>query len=109
MRERIARGVCLLVVLLVLGLSLHFASQHNRQSEAEVLRDFGPPPPPDKSNAASSEIARGRAVFEEQNCAPCHSIEGACNPRYPLDGVAERLNPAELLAWITGTGAAADS
>jgi mono/diheme cytochrome c family protein len=51
--------------------------------------------------------ARGRTVYEAQNCATCHSLAGEGNPRRPLDDIGARLTSAELRAWTTGTGEAA--
>jgi mono/diheme cytochrome c family protein len=108
MRELIARGVCGLALAVVVALSLLFAARHNRGASAEGSSEFATlPSPPEKPHASASEIVRGRMVFQEQNCTACHSIEGTGNPRYPLDGVADRLKAGELPAWITGTGQAA--
>lgn len=45
-------------------------------------------------------VARGRAVYVEQRCRVCHSIEGEGNPRSPLDGVGARLTEQEIRLWI---------
>lgn len=41
-------------------------------------------------------------------CATCHSIGGEGNPRYRLDGCADRWDANALRAWVTGTGLAAE-
>jgi mono/diheme cytochrome c family protein len=111
MRELIAKGVCGLTLALVIGLSFLFAARHNRVARVEAAPEpviTKPPPPPVEPAPVPPDIARGRMIFEEQNCGTCHSIEGAGNPRYPLDGVGSRLGKDELRMWITGTGEAAD-
>jgi mono/diheme cytochrome c family protein len=48
----------------------------------------------------AATIARGRAVYAEQRCRVCHSIEGEGNTRSPLDGVSGRLTEKEIRLWI---------
>lgn len=50
--------------------------------------------------AQAAAIARGRAVYTEQRCRGCHSIEGEGNTRSPLDGVRSRLTEKEIRLWI---------
>lgn len=109
MREQIARLVCVLSLALVIALALVFAVRHNSPVPS-------PPPPvaPDhthqRSTAASSaQIARGKALFTDLECASCHSFRGQGSPRRPLDDISSQRSPAELSAWITGTGVAASS
>ena len=45
-------------------------------------------------------IPRGRAVYVEQRCSICHSLEGDGNTRLPLDGVSGRLTEREIRLWI---------
>src|SRR5690606_1998233 len=106
MREIIARIVSALTVVVVLALSLLFASAHNQRDATELetpapapagvqggsepaaaVTPMAPAPTAPVAAAAADDIARGRAVYEKQNCATCHSIAGEGNPRYPLDGV----------------------
>lgn len=96
MREIIARVVCLLTVGAVVALSFLFAARQNPAAAAGTIKS----PPPDHE--------RGRSVFARENCSTCHAIAGVGNPRASLDGVGSRWEPAELRAWITGTGIAAD-
>lgn len=123
MREIIARVICVLTVVVVVALSLWFASVHNRPAPA------GSPPPAampvaaaDRTNAPAgtqppapsapapaakaADDGRGPAIFAEQHCATCHSIADIGNPRSPLDGVGDRHGLEELRMWITGTGVA---
>lgn len=110
MRELIAKAVCGVALALIIGLSFLFAERHNRIARVEppptpvITR----PPPTVAPAPIPPDIARGRVIFEEQNCATCHAIEGTGNPRYPLDGIGSRLSKDELRMWITGTGEAAD-
>ncbi|MEQ1871427.1 MAG: cytochrome c [Vicinamibacterales bacterium] len=48
----------------------------------------------------ATAAARGRAVYDEQRCRACHSIEGEGNTRAPLDGVGDRLTEREIRLWI---------
>ncbi|MBL9213112.1 MAG: cytochrome c [Opitutaceae bacterium] len=112
MRERIAKAVCMLTISVVVALSLLFASVHNEPPPENA------PLPPEKGAsvagagaeavAAPENLAKGKSVYAAQKCSSCHSIAGDGNPRYPLDSVGSHLNREDLLAWTTGTGAAAD-
>ncbi|HEY0946105.1 MAG TPA: cytochrome c [Opitutaceae bacterium] len=120
MREIIARLVCMLTVGVVVGLSLLFAAAHNPRSPAPGVQTpaiTSPPPPAappmpapaSPSPATAEKAARGRAVYAQQGCATCHAVGGVGNPRHPLDGVGSRRDDAQLHAWVTGTGAAAET
>jgi len=112
MRERIAKAVGMLTIGVVVALSLLFATAHNAPPPENA------PLPPERgasvAGAAASaavapkELVRGKSVYAAQKCSSCHSIAGDGNPRYPLDSVGSHLNREDLLAWTTGTGAAAD-
>jgi mono/diheme cytochrome c family protein len=107
MREIIARLICVLTVVVVLALAHGFAARHNPQGARPIGK------PEEVATAAgvtvsAPDIVRGREVYAGQGCASCHAIAGSGNPRNPLDGVGARRSRAELLEWITGTGAAAD-
>jgi mono/diheme cytochrome c family protein len=109
MREILARIVCLLAALLVLTLAHVFAAKHNSRKMADVenATATAPPAPTAVAEILSPDIARGRQIYAELNCAGCHAIAGLGNPRHPLDGVGSLRNPTELRDWITGTGTAA--
>ncbi|MDI6748229.1 MAG: c-type cytochrome [Rhodocyclaceae bacterium] len=49
----------------------------------------------------------GRKIYQAEGCPLCHAIAGEGNPRYPLDGVGDRLEALELRDWILATGAVA--
>jgi cytochrome c5 len=107
----LAKAASVFVVLLLAVLALAFARAHNHVPEAEppasrasAAVEGATSPPPVQREAREA----GRGVYDAQGCATCHSIEGAGNPRYPLDGVADRWEPDEIRAWVTGTGLAAD-
>ena len=130
MREIIARLVCVLTFVVIAAVSLQFSIVHNPRvplvpperatppsptSAATPAATVALPPPttePPQSQplplSSDAQVERGRAVYAQQNCSGCHAIAGAGNPRYPLDGVGQRRVPAELAAWVTGTGVAAD-
>ena len=129
MREIIARLVALFTLCVVIVLSLLFAWAHNPPQESQrgkpakasapaLVRETPRPPvsirhespvrKPAVETVTPEEIERGRAVYEQQKCATCHSIAGVGNPRNPLDGVGAKWSASEMVAWITGTGSAAD-
>jgi mono/diheme cytochrome c family protein len=49
----------------------------------------------------TANAARGKAVYDEQQCSLCHQIEGKGNKQNPLDGVGEKLSAADIRKWIT--------
>ena len=90
--------------LLIVALAILFAVLRNPSDEAQVAAPAQatltrPEPgvvPPTTADAAddgaqAANVARGRAVYVEQRCRACHSIEGEGNTRSPLDGVSGRL------------------
>jgi len=109
MRETLAKTFAALLTTLVVLLSAFFADRRNTiDTDMEVEQ------PPAVRTAPLSAFdaaaaSRGRAVYEEQACSRCHSVEGRGNPRAPLDGVGTRRTPAELADWITGRGPAASA
>ena len=105
MREILARSVCLLTVAMVLALAHLFAQRHNPQVSTPV-----PAQAPTRIAApvVSSEVLRGREVYNAEGCSSCHAIAGVGNPRNPLDDVGARRTAAELREWITGTGSAVE-
>ena len=50
--------------------------------------------------AAGQDVAHGQKVYADQRCALCHSVAGKGNQKGPLDGVASKLKPEEIRAWI---------
>ena len=67
------------------------------------LGEVTPPPwvtGPEGEGGAGAQVERGWAVYQAENCSTCHSIAGQGSPRYPLDGVGDRLAPAELRLWV---------
>jgi mono/diheme cytochrome c family protein len=116
MREMMARVMCVLASVMVIALSAVFAVRHNRAAPAPILReptretptpvDTAPAPVSARSPLDASRLARGREVYTREQCGSCHAFGGEGNPRRPLDGVGARMPPAELRAWITGTGVA---
>jgi mono/diheme cytochrome c family protein len=115
MRERFARGVIALTVMVALGLSVLFAARHNRTPEKggpvspvvispAPLEPLTTPPVVETLN-----IQLGLKVYTEQRCSSCHSIKGEGNPRSPLDGVGSHLTPEDIKMWILGSGGAAET
>lgn len=103
MRETWVRIVAATSGVLAILLALAFAWLQNPQpalspatvvAVAQVATD-GP-----------SQVEAGRAVYLAQGCALCHAIAGTGNPRYPLDGVGDRLSTQDLRNWTLGLGAA---
>ena len=49
---------------------------------------------------ASAQVEQGIKVYAAQKCSICHSIAGAGNKKFPLDGVGTKLSAAEIREWI---------
>jgi cytochrome c5 len=112
MRERLAMGVAVFTVAVLVTLAVVFTRAQN-PTVAAALDDPSRPETPDASSASSAETEpdtlRGRAVYESTGCQRCHSIAGIGNPRVPLDDVGSRRTPEQLRAWTLGADALADS
>lgn len=108
MRQSLARTIALATGLIVVGAVIVFAAL--QQEPRLPPRPEAERPPvdegvvtPDDDEEVSPEDARlalGRATYDAQRCAACHSIAGVGSPRYPLDGVGSRLNEDEIRLWI---------
>lgn len=96
MRERWARALAIATGVMVLLLSAAIAAVMNQPSEetaaAAVAVASGPDP---------QQISKGRTVYDENDCARCHSVAGQGSPRSPLDGVGSRLDREQLREWVT--------
>jgi mono/diheme cytochrome c family protein len=55
--------------------------------------------------AAVRGAATGEEVYAAQKCASCHSVGGAGNQKYPLDGVGARLSEADIRDWLVNPDA----
>jgi mono/diheme cytochrome c family protein len=102
MREALARLLALATGLVVLIAAIAFAGFQNSGGPAAVAAEPAP------AAAETARVERGRAVYDEQGCAACHSIAGEGNPRNPLDGVGARLTPEEIRAYTTADATVAD-
>jgi mono/diheme cytochrome c family protein len=122
MRERIAIGITLLTLVLLVALSVGFAVNQNTaaarapyamtspvEPAAEPAEPAAAEPPAAADPAPPADSVRGRAVYARLACARCHSVEGVGSRRYPLDGVGARRTRDELLAWTIGGEAVRDS
>lgn len=99
MRELLAKAIAVILGLSVLALAAVFAVRQNevvRPAPVELVEATSPP----LSAADSARIPRGSALVAELGCRRCHAVEGAGNPRSPLDGIGSRRSPTELRAWI---------
>lgn len=45
-------------------------------------------------------VERGKAVYDAQKCAMCHSIAGKGNAKGPLEGVGSKLSAEDIRKWI---------
>jgi mono/diheme cytochrome c family protein len=105
MREQWARMIAILTGVIVVVLSVGFALLQNPPGTAPAA-----PVPASIAIAPDPQVvARGRQVFEEQNCMRCHSVGGEGSPRSPLDHSAGRLDAAELRAFTVGSERAAEA
>lgn len=93
MRELWARILAVTTGVLIVLLSAAFAAIQNPAADATTAAAAPTDPP---------RQAEGRAVYDAQDCARCHSIAGRGSPRSPLDGVGARLSREEIRQWITG-------
>lgn len=48
----------------------------------------------------AAQVEKGKAVYEAQRCALCHSIAGRGNAKGPLDTVGSRLSAEDIRKWI---------
>jgi mono/diheme cytochrome c family protein len=104
MREHWARMIAMLTGAVVVLLSVAFALLQNPPGTVPAA----PEPAPVAIALDPQVVARGRQVFEAQNCMRCHSVGGEGSPRSPLDHAAARLDPAQLLAFTVGSESLAD-
>lgn len=104
MRERWAKQLALLTGALAVVVSALFAfvlnpEQETARPEIAAMPEAAAPVP------ASTVTLNGRAVFDVQGCARCHSIAGQGSPRSPLDGVGRRHSRAQLRQWVLADAA----
>lgn len=97
MRERWARALAIATGVMVLLLSAAIAAVMNPPSEETAAAAVSVASEPDPQ-----QLAKGRAIYDENHCARCHSVAGQGSPRSPLDGVGSRLSREELHEWVTG-------
>ncbi len=108
MREKWARRVVFLTGLLVLLLAIIFANMQNPVGSPGTTASGEQAPPGRRRESPVLEperIEAGRQVYQQQNCARCHSIAGAGNPRVPLDAVGAKRSAEGLRDWIIGADA----
>jgi cytochrome c553 len=124
MRERIAIGISLVTIVLLVMLAGVFAATQNAAPPGTPISEATPaavPTPGDPAEPASAgpavdearpqarDSAAGRSVYTTTGCARCHAVDGVGNRRYPLDGVGARRTRASLRAWTMGAEPARDS
>jgi len=103
MRERWARALAIGTAATVLLLSAAFAAVMNSPAG-----DPAAPAAVAASKPDPEQISRGQAVYDENHCARCHSIDGKGSPRSPLDGVGSRLGREELHDWVVAADSVQD-
>jgi cytochrome c5 len=121
MRERIAVGISILAVSVLLALSVLFAVRQNPGTAAGPFAGAAEDDPAGQAAGTQqphsepvtalpeSDSLAGLRVFRASGCERCHSVAGAGSPRYPLDGVGARRSPDELRAWTVGAETVQDS
>ena len=57
------------------------------------------------ARAQDTPVKKGEDLFASQKCAVCHSVAGAGNKKYPLDGAGGRLSAADIKEWLTNPDA----
>ena len=63
---------------------------------AVLIAGGGSARPPQDAKA----VERGKAVFTEQKCSLCHSVEGKGNPKGALDDVGTKLSGEQIRQWL---------
>lgn len=113
MRSLVAKCLALLTGVAILVLALLFGFLQNRPTEpapitpretaggsgSNVAIEAPERSVPTEPNR-EAELARGRAIYDRERCAACHSVRGEGNRRNPLDGVGARLDRDSLRRWI---------
>jgi mono/diheme cytochrome c family protein len=51
------------------------------------------------AHADDAQVKRGIAVYAAQKCSQCHIVAGE-GKRFELDGVAAKLNEADIREWL---------
>ena len=71
-------------------------------AKAAWARFMGTPEPAAKHDATdyAPDLTRGRALFRSLRCGACHVTQDASPPATPLDVLAARATPAELVAAL---------
>jgi mono/diheme cytochrome c family protein len=110
MRKQLARTLAISTGIVVLLFSVAFAVVMNPAEDSASGNSVATVATAATAAAGdrAARIARGRAVFEAQDCMRCHSVAGQGSRRSPLDDVAEHLDAAAVRDWILGTEAVAD-
>jgi mono/diheme cytochrome c family protein len=102
MREDLAKLIAILTAGLTLLLALMFSYSQNIAPPVQTTKETPALPPPPLDAKRRELVQPGRSIYKEQHCSVCHSVEGSGNPRYPLDGVGDRLGPEDIRKWIIG-------
>jgi len=102
LREALARDVTLVTTVALVGAIGIFAVVQQRGPDAQLRHALDAPGDGVEpvSDTVAALIAQGRETYAELRCAACHSIAGQGSPRYPLDGVGNRLTREEIRLWI---------
>ena len=110
----LARLAAVSTGLIIVLLAVAFALAQNTPTTAQTAT----PHVPDDSGVAEQKpisqpglsptdsgerdlgVETGRKLYKEQRCAACHGIVGEGKPRYPLDGVGDKLTDPEIRKWL---------
>ena len=49
----------------------------------------------------SKQVETGKQLFSSKQCVKCHQVEGRGNKANKLDGVATKVNAADMRKWLT--------
>ncbi|PHQ96994.1 MAG: hypothetical protein COB40_06400 [Marinosulfonomonas sp.] len=102
MREIWARRIAFLTGLAVLLLTVVFAMLQNPDDLTESAGQIVPIEQVAALTLDAQSVAAGWEIYERENCARCHSIDGQGSPRTPLDGVGTRHDAEAMIDWIVG-------
>jgi mono/diheme cytochrome c family protein len=86
------------------------ASSHIDDREAgeitKFLAYYDAHKPSEKTGTSSADgVPSGKDLFDKLSCSACHSIAGAGNTSFPLDGIGSRRTASELKKQIQSPAA----
>ncbi len=88
-------AIALAAILALMGLAIAAPPQGAPPKTEDAPKKEAP-----KKEGEVPEKHPGRAVYDQNHCWICHSIEGKGNKKTPLDKVGSNLYPDQIKKWI---------